>query len=418
MVNIEKLKQNLKQKYGDQLEAKIKEVMVSEGCNETIAIYQLGNKDEEIDIPVSSFKGDFSPQPISEIKAKVMDKVIELEEAGVKIEKIDEEMKQKGIWVNLIAMTTGLAGRIESYETKADKRADIKRRVGFIDPTGYIEGTIWKKDAVDLLADDFPAGKIVGLDSVITNYFHRDRKVGLNMSAKTQVLDVPDKIHKGWLRDVDEIDEFDACLARIHDIGKPNENKYKGCVNPLCPQSYKGATKPMCNQCGNPTQELASKTYPAIAGEGVFDFSVPAWSDLPLNVGGENIVAVRRVDNNGEKRFTILAVIDPKDISDEVKEDWYHVVDGPSSSDKIPVASKPVVQESIKIDTSNVEVDKKQVVSVKNMIKSVQRVDAADVAGIAKSMELTPEVVAKCLDELISEDVVIKEGSTWKLKTS
>jgi len=416
MVNIEKLKQNLKQKYGDQLEAKIKEVMESEGCNERIAIYQLGNKDEEIEVPVSSFRGEFSPQPISEIKGKMLDIVNELEEAGV--QNIDQEMRQKGMWVGLIAMTTGLAGRIESYETKADKRADIKRRVGFIDPTGYIEGTIWKGDAVELLADEFPAGKIVGLSTVITNYFHRDRKVGLNLSSKTEVLDVPDKIHSGWLRNIDEIDEFDACLTRISDVGKPSEHAYKGCSNPVCPQSFKGTSKSMCNQCGTPTEDLVSKTYPAIAGEDVFDFSVPAWTKLDLNIGGENIVAVRRRDNNGEKQFTVLAVIDPKDMSDDIKEDWYHVVDVPESSNKSSSVSKAPVQPEVKIDTTNIEVDKKQILSVKNMIKSVQRVDETEIVGIAKTMELKPEVVAKCLDELISEDVVSKEGSTWKLKSS
>lgn len=415
MVNIEKLKQSLKQKYGDQLEAKIKEVMDSEGCNERIAIYQLGNKDEEIDVPVSSFKGEFNPQPISEIKGKMLDIVSELEDAGV--QKIDEEMRQKGMWVGLIAMTTGLAGRIESYERKQDNTSDIKRRVGFIDPTGYIEGTIWKREAVELLENEFPAGKIVGLDTIVTNYFHRDRKVGLNLSSKTQVLDVPDKITVGWLRNPDEIEEYDACLSKITDIGKPSENKYKGCVNPLCPQSFKGTTKAVCNQCGIATEELVSKTYPAISGEDVFDFSVPAWTKVDLNIGGENIVAVRRRDNNGEKQFTVLAVIDPKDISEEVKEDWYHVVDVPNSVNNNTTKLKPVIQDT-KIDTSNVEVDKKQVLSVKNMIKSVQRVDAADIAGIAKTMELKPEVVAKCLDELISEDTVVKEGSTWKLKNS
>lgn len=416
MVNIEKLKQSLKQKYGDQLEAKIKEVMDSEGCNERIAIYQLGNKDEEIDVPVSSFRGEFSPQPISEIKGRMLDIVNELEEANV--QNIDQEMRQKGNWVGLVAMTTGLAGRIESYETKADNRADIKRRVGFIDPTGYIEGTIWKKEAVDLLADEFPPGKIVGLDTVITNYFHRDRKVGLNLSSKTQVLDVSDKMHKGWFRNPDEIEEFDACIACITDIGKPNENKYKGCVNPVCPQSFKGTTKAVCNQCGNGTEELVSRTYPAITGEDVFDFSVPAWTKLDLNVGGKNIVAVRRRDNNGEKQFTVLAVVDSKDVSEEIKEEWFHK-GGSSTPENTSTNDSQVMAPSVvKIDTSSVEVDKKQILSVKNMIKSVQRVDEADVAGIAKTMELTPEVVAKSLDELISEDVVVKEGSTWKLKSS
>jgi hypothetical protein len=402
MADIVKMKEELKKIYGDKLEGKLKEIMTKEGCTELRAVVKLVNITGNIDVPVTTMVGEFSPSKIADIKADVLDDVQELVDAGVK--DIDAEMK-KGKWRDVIVLCLGMFGKEKTYETKGV--TEMQRKVGLLDPTGYLEGTIWRTVNVERLAPLLEVGKVMGLSSVITTYYHPHEKVAVNLNAKTGVVEVDDKVDRTWIKPIEDIAEYDVGIVEISDVMVVTEKKYRGCNNPKCPESFKSTKAPVCKHCANETEELITRTYPALSGEYLHEFSIPPWTDLTLSDKGNSVVVVRRKDSEHGIQYTVIAKVD--DFVEKQSGEVFH-----KSGSKEGASPKIDIEE--KIDTTNIEVDKKVLVRIKQMISSMPSgVQEGQISGIANTMELKPEVLAKGLD--MHKDVV-KEGSTWKLKTS
>lgn len=416
MVDKEKLKDELRKKFGDKLEEKIKQKQKERNdCSEVLALHYLANELDDVVVPVSTVIGQFKVFTIEQIKEKVLDKVDEFEQANIKdANVINTEMKGITNWVGVISVCTGISTKITSYVTQ-EKIADIQQKIGFVDPTGYIEGVIWKKETIDRIKEELESGRIYGLGGMTTTYYHQHKKVGLSLSKATQVQEIVDKVHQGWLRDIEDIEEFDGGFVKISDVGAATVRKWRGCGNPNCSDSYSGTNAQVCRTCAQETVELLSHVYPAVCCDDLSDFQIPAWIDLKLEKGVEYIVAIRRMDNNGEKQFTILAILNMDDYTDEVTEEFYH-----GSEDASVATPQKVAKEVKKIDTSKVEVSKKDVVRIKNMMNTVTTLMETELSSITKTLgfEDNPEIVVKGLEVLVEDGTLVLEGSTWKLKSS
>lgn len=417
MVDIKKTKENLIKIFGDNTDRKIKETMQKEGCNETIAIFRLGKTTKDVEVPITNVIGVFAPKKISDIKEKVLDDVQELIDAEVNEKKIDPEMKQKGRWYGITAMSLGLFGKETTYVSEGV--TDIQRKVGLADPTGYVEGTIWKEVNISKLAPLLPRGKVVGLNSLVTTYYHPHKKVGVNLNKKTEVIEVEDKVNREWLINHDEIEEYGVGFIEVFGVSKPLVKKTRGCDDPNCTEAWGKTKATICKKCAKETVELVTRTYGVECDGLAPDVSVPPWADFTLKEGASYVLAVKRADYNAQKQFTIVAIV--SDFDNTPIGEVSKTVDTKSEVPVKQVKKKVEKKVEKKADTPDVEVSKKDLVRIRQMINSMTIVQESQLIGIAKTMELRTDenvaakVLAKGLDTL---EETVKDGSTWKLKSS
>lgn len=388
MVDTNKMRENLKEKYGEKLDEVIQKKVKETGKNETIALFQLHDElDVETPIETKMNVGEFKKHTIKEIREKVEDIVREISDA-VEENKITDTVNNRSLLVNPVVLYAGVLGKQKSY--KSGDRTDYKQRVGFVDPTGFIEGTILKKETIDKLLPQMTPGKIFGMNIVFTNYYHPHRKVSLSLNKKTEFVDVDEKLTEDWIQHPDEVNEYDGGIIKSDYISKPSVTKYIGCSNPRCPDFPKKQDAETCRTCGEKTKELVSRTYPVMIGSKHIEMRVMPWKGIEIDRSKpEQLFAVRKFVTDGQESYSLLCIVDEKP----------EKIDKPKEQPK----TKP---KDVKLS----EVDKKR---IKEMAGSIQKITRQKLPSLSKAIGINADSLEVGLDMLANEGFLKKEGLEW-----